>query len=379
MSSRMGGSIASIGTLAKVLSREHTVEVWTSDHDSEYLDPAVSSVCTVRMFRLASKPFFLAPGLLPALISEGRKFDAFNVFHFWTFTGLVAGLILPFQQAPSFIHTQGIFLPVALRHHRRRKQVARLLGAARLLSRFTAVIACNPVEVPAIRKWGSPKTIHVLRNPVIPVPAERGGLRGRLGLSEDVRVVAYLNRFDPIKRVVELCQAFRVVQDRCQDTVFVLAGDAATPYGREVQAYAARSGLRARFLGHLGLRDKWSLLADADVLCQYSAQEAHSNALTEALSAGVPVVASRGCNFDEIGTEGAGFNVDSVEEMANATIRLLEDDGLRGRMSAQALQLARNYTPEAAAKTYLRIYNECRSPGIPAVGDAAPVHPESRS
>lgn len=373
----MGGSIASIGTLARVLSREHTVEVWTSDHDSEYLDSAVSSVCTVRMFRLASRPFFLAPGLLPALISEGRKFDAFNVFHFWTFTGLVAGLILPRLQAPLFIHTQGIFLPVALRHHRRRKQLARLLGAPYLLSRF-AVIACNPVEVPAIRKWGSPKTIHVLPNPVIPVPTERGGLRGRLGLSDDVRVVAYLNRFDPIKRVVELCRAFRVVQDRRQDTVFVLAGDAATPYGREVQAYSARSGLRAHFLGHLGPREKWSLLADADVLCQYSAQEAHSNALTEALTAGVPVVASRGCNFDEIGTEGAGFNVDSVEEMANATIRLLEDDGLRRQMSAQALQLARNYTPEAAAKTYLRIYNECRSPCIPAAGAAPPVHPESR-
>jgi glycosyltransferase involved in cell wall biosynthesis len=168
------------------------------------------------------------------------------------------------------------------------------------------------------------------------------------------------------------------VQDRCENVVFLLAGDAATPYGREVQAHAARAGLNARFLGHLGLQEKWSLLADADVLCQYSAQEAHSNALTEALTAGVPVIASRGCNFEEIGKESAGFIVDSVEEMANATTRLLEDDELRSRMAANALQLAQNFTPEAAARSYLQIFNECRSASSLAAGPAAPAHTESR-
>jgi glycosyltransferase involved in cell wall biosynthesis len=189
MSSRMGGSVASIGSLAKALSREHAVEVWTTDHDFQHCDPTVGDICHIRVFQLASERFFLAPGMLTALITGANRFDAVNVFHFWTLTGLLGGLVLPILEVPSFIHTQGIFLPVALRHHGRRKQLARLLGASRLLSRFTSAIVCNAVEIPSIRKWGSPRAIHVLRNPVIPVHTERGAIRSQLGLSDDIRVV----------------------------------------------------------------------------------------------------------------------------------------------------------------------------------------------
>jgi glycosyltransferase involved in cell wall biosynthesis len=375
----MGGSITSVTILAKLLAQYHEVEVWTTDHEAKHWDPMLRDICKVRAFRLAFKRFFVAPGMLPALLREMKGFDAVNVFHFWTMTGLLGGLLAPFLQVPVFIHTQGILLPVALRHHKWRKRLARFWGGCWLMNRFPAAMACNSVELESIREWGFRNPMYVLPNTVIPIAAERGMMRRRLGLSEDIRIVAYLNRFDPIKRVVDLCRAFRIVQDTRDDTVFLLAGDAATPHGLEAQAYAKEAGLRARVLGHLDREEKWDLLADADVLCQYSAQEGHSNALTEALAAGVPVIASRGCNFQEIGKEGAGFIVDSVEEMANATTRLLEDDELRRRMSANALQLAQNYMPEAAAATYLRIINECRSAGRPAAGAAAPVHTESRS
>lgn len=375
----MGGSITSVTLVAKMLAHDHEVEVWTTDHEAKHWDPILRDICKVRAFRLMFGRFFVAPGMLPALLREIHGFDAVNVFHFWTMVGLLGGLLAPFLKVPVFIHTQGILLPVALRHHGWRKRLAHCLGGCRLLNRFPAAIACNSVELQFIRKWGFRNAMYVLPNIVIPIAAGRGLMRRRLGLSADIRIVAYLNRFDPIKRVVDLCRAFRSVQNKCDDTVFLLAGDAATPQGREVQTYVKKAGLRALFLGHLGPEEKWDLLADADVLCQYSAQEGHSNALTEALAAGVPVVASRGCNFEEIGEAGAGFIVDSVEEMAKATTRLLEDDELRRRMSANALQLAKNYMPEAAAASYLRIFNECRSAQTPAEGTAAPVHTVARS
>lgn len=363
ISVRMGGSITSMIALAKLLSRDHEVEVWTTSHDVKNWDTALCDVCEVRGFRLVSERFFVAPGLLPALMREIRRFDVINVFHFWTMTGVLGGLIAPLLECPVFIHTQGILLPVALEHHGWRKRLAKLLGAGRLLNRFRAAVACNQVELQFIRRWGFRNRVYVLPNAVDPIAAERGVLRRRLGLPDHSRVVVYLNRFDPIKRVVELCRAFRLVQDCHDNAVFVLAGDAATPYGREVRAYAEDIGLRAHFVGYLGPQEKWYLLADADVLCQYSAQEAHSNTLTEAIAAGVPVIVSRACNFEQIGTASAGFVVDSVEEMAGATARLLADDHLRRRMSINALRLARDYTPEVVAATYTCIVSECRSSG----------------
>lgn len=374
LSRRLGGSIASVIVLAELLARHHEVEVWTSDHDFRYCDATLCHVCKVRMFRLASERFFLAPGMAPALLRERNRFDVINVFGLWTITSLLGALISPIAKPPVFFHTQGILLPVALSHHSTRKRLAGVLGVRRMANLFTAAVACNAVEYPSIRQWGFRKPIHILPNAVIPIAATRGALRRALDLPDNVRIVAYLNRFDPIKRVMELCRAFRVVQNSAEGVVFLLAGDADNSYGRNVQAYAADAGLRARFLGHLGQKEKWDLLADADVLCQYSAQEGHSNALTEALMAGVPVVASRGCNFEQIGTEGAGFVVDSVEEMAEATARLLADDHLRGRMSANALLLARNYTPEVIAATYIRIANRYLLSGAPDAPEVTPAN-----
>jgi len=376
LSVRMGGSVASMIVLAKSLALKHQVEVWTTDYEFLQSDTTLRAACEIRVFRLVSDHFFLAPGMLPTLLRDHSRFDAISVFHPWTMTGLVGGLVAPSAQCPVLIHTQGMLLPVALGHHAVRKRLAVALGARHLLNRFTAAIACNPVELPSIRRWGFRKPVHVLPNAVIPVATKRGVLRTELDLPEDVKIVAYMNRFDPIKRVIELCGAFRSVQDCVEGVVFLFAGDATTPYGREVQTCAARAGLRARFLGHLGPKEKWNLLADANVLCQYSAQEGHSNSLTEALAAGVPIVASRPCNFSEIGTKGAGFVIDSVEEMAEATVRLLADDYLRRTMSANALQLAQNYTPKAVAATYARIVGECASSGAPDALEVVPAQME---
>jgi glycosyltransferase involved in cell wall biosynthesis len=377
LSVREGGSVTSIYMLAKSLSLQHTVTIWTTDHDIYHLDPSLYEVCKIRVFRCLFGGLFFSTRAGTTLSREICPFDVINVFGFWTVVALLSAWVAPTAQGAVFLHTQGIFLPVALAHHPRRKRLAGALFARRLVNRFSAAIVCNMVEVPHTRQWGFRKPVYVLQNPVVPMAAQRGVFRRALDLPDNIKIVAYLNRFDPIKRVLELCRAFRLVQDSAGDVVFLLAGDATTSYGQEVQAYAASSGLRARFLGHLGLEEKWELLADADVLCQYSAQEAHSNALTEALAAGVPVVASRSCNFARIGSEGAGFVIDSVEEMADATLRLLVDEDLRRRTSSNAFRLAQNYTPEAVAEAYARIVIQHTSSGAAASPPPRPAHTES--
>jgi glycosyltransferase involved in cell wall biosynthesis len=367
----MGGSIASVYALGKLLSKQHEVHLWTTDHDAAYIDPAIREACRVRLFRRPGGVGFMAPGMLPALLSNTSEFASINVFHFWTAVGLFGGLVAPREDCPVFVHSQGIFLPVALSHHGARKRAAQALGGRRLLNRFSGVIACNISEIPGIRAWGCQKPIYVLPNAVLPLTAERGVFRRQLELPGDVRIVTFLNRFDPIKRTLELAQAFRIVQDSTQNVIFVFAGDAGSDYGREVQAYAAASGLRARFLGYLGPQEKWNLLADSDMLCQFSLQEGHSNALTEAIAAGVPVIASRGCNFEEIGVEDAGLIVDSVEEMAHATTRLLRDEPMRRGMAENAKRLAQRFTPAAIGAAYVNIIEQARNSRWPLAASSS--------
>ena len=353
MSALMGGVTVSIGLLAQVLSRKHEVEIWTTTHQSDRIVPALAQAARVRFFPLALRPCFVAPKLVSEVRALGNRFDAINVFHFWTFFGLLGALAASSHRNPIFIHTDGIFLPAALRHHSWKKALARLAGARALLNQFTAAIACNAIEVPAIREWGFRKPVHVLPNAVLPHKAVPGAFRLRHSIPTHAPLVAYLNRFHPIKRVVELCRSFEKVQAANLNVVFVLAGDCSGSYGREVRALAECTGLQARFVGHLTDIEKWELLADADVLCQYSAQESQSNALTEALAAGVPVVISRGCNFESVAAADAGIVVDSVEEMAQATTALLANPGVRARMGQHASEfVSANFGPNAIRRTY---------------------------
>jgi glycosyltransferase involved in cell wall biosynthesis len=167
----------------------------------------------------------------------------------------------------------------------------------------------------------------------------RGKFRSRLGISADTPIVGYCNRFDPIKRVDELCEGFRDMQRRNEQIRFVLAGDYDNNYGRAVKAKAAAIGLQADFVGHLSGDEKWEFLADCSVLCQFSIQEGHSNAILEALASGVPVVVSRGCNAPEVAERHAGMIVDSVSELSVAAGAIVENPELRSEMSRNAKAL----------------------------------------
>jgi len=62
-----------------------------------------------------------------------------------------------------------------------------------------------------------------------------------------------------------------------------------------------------------------------------------------------------------------GFLVeDSPEAMATRTLQLLSDPGLRSRMSENAIQGAKNITPERIAERVIAIYESVIAGKVPA-------------
>jgi glycosyltransferase involved in cell wall biosynthesis len=89
--------------------------------------------------------------------------------------------------------------------------------------------------------------------------------------------------------------------------------------------------------------DKWALLADADALVMCSDSESFGMSVVEALAAGVPVVVTRTCPWEEVQSAGCGFWVrQDAEAIAFALEELLRDPpaarsmGQRGRVLARA-------------------------------------------
>ena len=161
-------------------------------------------------------------------------------------------------------------------------------------------------------------------------------------LRDDLHTILFIGRFDPRNGLKHMLRAFELLRERRSDVRLVVIGDGPlrSVYQRMVPAELAGDVL---FEGRIDqLRPRY--LASADVLCTPCQLASFGMVLLEAMSAGVPVVASRNSGFQRLMENGRqGFLIDPPDgepEFAAALNLLLDDADLRRRMGAAGRQLA---------------------------------------
>ncbi|MCK4847042.1 MAG: glycosyltransferase family 4 protein, partial [Deltaproteobacteria bacterium] len=106
-------------------------------------------------------------------------------------------------------------------------------------------------------------------------------------------------------------------------------------------------------------------LQRADIGVLPSFHEGMPNSLLEAMGSGLPVVATRISGVIDAVNDGVnGFIVTpgSVEELAEALVKLLKDDLLLGKMGSEALNtICDNYSLEATTPKYISLYERLTS------------------
>ncbi|SOD02454.1 Glycosyltransferase involved in cell wall bisynthesis [bacterium JGI 053] len=180
-----------------------------------------------------------------------------------------------------------------------------------------------------------PERVFVIHNGV--VASERrqthGAVRAQLGIAAEAPVVGAVARLAPQKRLDRLLRAVAALP---AEVHCVVAGD-----GEERESLAALAeelGIagRVRFLGHRD--DTGDVLAALDVFVVSSDREGLSNAMLEALAAGVPIVSTAVSGADdalEPFADGSAPGIvvgSSDDDLASALRRLLTDAELRARM-----------------------------------------------
>ncbi len=100
----------------------------------------------------------------------------------------------------------------------------------------------------------------------------------------------------------------------------------------------------------------WYQLGDAFLFASKS--ETQGMVILEAMAAGLPVVAVRSSGIDDVVRHGFnGFKTPERQDQWCAQVkRLLEDDELRNRLSAQALAFAKDFSVEQFATDVREIY-----------------------
>jgi glycosyltransferase involved in cell wall biosynthesis len=173
--------------------------------------------------------------------------------------------------------------------------------------------------------------------------------------------ILFIGTLEPRKNVGALLDAYEELVARTPSAPrLVLAGRATPDAGPWLERLtrAPFSG-RAIHLGYVKDEEKERLYASARVLVVPSLDEGFGLPALAAMSAGVPVVASRrGALPEVVATGGTLFDPDTPGELAAALHRLITDDDWAAAQGAAGLIRARAFSWSQSAATLRRAYLE---------------------
>lgn len=156
-----------------------------------------------------------------------------------------------------------------------------------------------------------------------------------------------------------LMKAARIVLNTRSDIVFWALGDGARRSALE--QLHAQLGLGSRFVLAGFRTDVGEWLRRCDIFALSSREEGLGSSLLDAISLGIPVVATKVGGIPDVirdGIEGLLVPRSSPEEFARAILALADEPGKRTTMSHNARERAREFTVQVMLERHLQLYRQ---------------------
>lgn len=170
--------------------------------------------------------------------------------------------------------------------------------------------------------------------------------------------VLFVGLAQPRKNLEAVTTVFGRIAARDDRVQLVLAGPDGYPEGR-FPALLKETGAadRVRHLGYVPVDDLPALYGGAAVLLFPSHDEGFGLPALEAMACGCPVVASTAGALPEVlGDGGLCFRPDALDDLEEATSRLLDDPEARAAEATRGLARAAAFSWEATARATLEAY-----------------------
>ena len=233
-----------------------------------------------------------------------------------------------------------------------------------LIGNSTAVVAQLETEV------GDRHKLALIHNGVeLPPPVtagERERIRSELCIGRDTLVIVIVANLLHYKGYQDLLEALSLIRKQLPDPWLLLAvgrdGGIATQLAKTAKALGIDGNIT--WLGEQPAVER--LLNCCDIFVLPSHQEGFSNALLEAMAAGVPAIATAvGGNIDAIIDEETGLLVNPKDpaRLADAILRLAKDELLRRRLADAARdRVYQHFSLESCIDRYEKLYGAMNEP-----------------
>ena len=168
-----------------------------------------------------------------------------------------------------------------------------------------------------------------------------------------VPVVVYVGRLKRAKRPDHAVRAFKIVKEKVPEAELWVLGDG--PFKKDLEKMACEG---VRFFGGFANAERRDFIGKVWILVNPSVREGWGLNVVEAAALGVPCVAYDVAGLRDSVKDGVtGLLVESgnVEALAEAVMRVLQDDGLRRRLSENALKYSKEFSWDGTAEEFMKV------------------------
>ena len=294
------------------------------------------------------------------LDGAAASFDLVHIHTLYHYPAFAASRAASKHDVPIVVSPRGGLNERALRHKQWKKWGYRRLVIDGILRSAAALHAVAHGEQAQIARLGYSKPVFVSPNGISRQQVdELNSFHGSRPLAahpclNGKRVILFLGRIQSQKGLDTLARSFATVAPDFEDAALLVVGPDEDGTRSKVEDTLRAAGVldRVAFAGMLTGRDKLAAFACADLFVLPSYSEGFSNAVVEALAAGLPVIVSEQCNFPEVAKAKAGLVVPAQDAAVATAIRvLLSNADLREQMgrNGRRLILERYTWPSVAA------------------------------
>ncbi len=359
-------AVSVCGMAEAVAAREHDVSIACLKMEGTVMQP---QGVLVRGFAADRKSARMPSADLLAYLQQNvRHFDIVHIHGLWQSPVHYAATAARQAKIPYILAPHGQLESDVPKNGGRLKQsINWLLRDSAMLHHAAAIQCLNISEIklsPALT--GQKNTIigngipaTVCEN----LPARgswRNEIQSTLG-KPDRPLALFLGRIDPKSGLERLLPHWAAVLKAHPDVLLVIAGTGDKPYIDTLNDLIKKHNLTGHVVwtGELAGLAKWRTLVDSDVFILPAHQASSSPAITEAMAAGLPVVITRECHFDEVEEHQAGVIIEQGDMAAFVTSvsELLGNHEILDSMGQNARTLVRShFTWEVTGEKLERLY-----------------------